>query len=56
VLQLIADGLSNGEIAARLVVTVGTVKTHVNHIFGKLDVTSRTQAIGRARALGLLDG
>jgi LuxR family maltose regulon positive regulatory protein len=55
VLQLIADGLSNGEIAARLFVTVGTVKTHVNHIFGKLDVTSRTQAIGRARALRLLD-
>jgi LuxR family maltose regulon positive regulatory protein len=54
VLQLIADGLSNAEIAARLVVTLGTVKTHVNHIFGKLDVTSRTQAIGRARGLGLL--
>jgi LuxR family maltose regulon positive regulatory protein len=56
VLQLIAAGLSNGEVATRLVVTVGTVKSHVNHIFSKLDVTSRTQAIMRARSLGLLIG
>jgi LuxR family maltose regulon positive regulatory protein len=54
VLQLIASGLSNGEVATRLVVTVGTVKSHVNRIFGKLEVASRTQAIVRARALGLL--
>ncbi len=56
VLHLIAAGLSNQEIAARLVVTVGTVKSHVNHLFGKLAVTSRTQAVARARELGLLTG
>ncbi|RIK38474.1 MAG: hypothetical protein DCC55_21030 [Chloroflexi bacterium] len=54
VLQLVAAGLSNQEIATRLVVTVGTVKSHVNHLFGKLAVTSRTQAVARGRALGLL--
>ncbi|MFN8445008.1 MAG: LuxR C-terminal-related transcriptional regulator [Caldilineaceae bacterium] len=54
VLQLVADGLSNTEIAARLIVTVGTVKTHINHIFGKLNVQSRTQAVVRGRGLGLL--
>jgi LuxR family maltose regulon positive regulatory protein len=54
VLQLIAAGLSNGEIAGRLVVTVGTVKSHVNHLFSKLGVTSRTRAIACARSLGLL--
>lgn len=51
VLELLAEGLSNGQIAARLVITVGTVKSHVNSIFGKLGVSSRTQAIARARAL-----
>ena len=54
VLELIAAGLSNPEIAARLFITVGTVKTYVNSIFGKLAVTSRTQAVARARTLGLL--
>jgi LuxR family maltose regulon positive regulatory protein len=54
VLQLIAAGLSNPEIAARLVITVGTVKTYVNTIFSKLAVTSRTQAVAQARALHLL--
>jgi LuxR family maltose regulon positive regulatory protein len=54
VLQLIADGLSNQEIAGRLVVSVSTVKTHIYHIFGKLGVRSRTQAIARARELNLL--
>jgi LuxR family maltose regulon positive regulatory protein len=46
--------LSNREIAETLFITVGTVKTHVNHIFDKLDMSSRTQAIARARELGLL--
>ncbi len=54
VLQLIADELSNQEIAQRLVVSMSTVKTHINHIFGKLDAASRKQAIARAQELGLL--
>jgi len=56
VLHLIAEGYSNQEIAARLVLGVSTVKTHINHLFQKLDVASRTQAIARGRELGLLDG
>jgi DNA-binding CsgD family transcriptional regulator len=54
VLRLMADGLSNQEIAQRLVVTVGTIKKHLNNVFGKLDVHSRTHAIARARELKLL--
>jgi LuxR family maltose regulon positive regulatory protein len=54
VLHLIAAGLSNGEIARELVIAVSTVKTHVNHIYGKLDVKSRTQAVAQAQALELL--
>jgi LuxR family transcriptional regulator, maltose regulon positive regulatory protein len=54
VLHLIADGLTNHEIAARLIIGLGTVKTHVNNIFGKLDVKNRTQAVARARELNLL--
>jgi LuxR family maltose regulon positive regulatory protein len=54
VLRLIGDGLSNHEIAAKLVIGLGTVKTHINNIFGKLDVKNRTQAVARARELNLL--
>ena len=54
VLRLVADGLSNGEIAAPLFLAVGTVKAHVHNIYGKLGVQSRTQAIARARELSLL--
>ena len=54
VLQLIAAGKSNAQIAQALVVAVSTVKAHVNHLFGKLAVTSRTQAIARAHELQLL--
>ena len=54
VLQLLAAGSSNGEIARRLVLSLGTVKKHVSNICGKLGVQSRTQAIARARALNLL--
>jgi LuxR family maltose regulon positive regulatory protein len=54
VLRLIAAGLSNREIAQELVVAMSTVKSHINHIYGKLDVKNRTQAIARARTLGLL--
>ncbi|MCI0714444.1 MAG: LuxR C-terminal-related transcriptional regulator [Chloroflexi bacterium] len=54
VLELVANGLSNQEIAAQLVVSVGTVKKHLNNIFGKLNVSNRTQAAARARDLSLL--
>jgi DNA-binding NarL/FixJ family response regulator len=54
VLALVADGDSNQEIARKLVVSLATVKTHINHIFGKLDAESRVQVVARARALGLL--
>jgi LuxR family maltose regulon positive regulatory protein len=55
VLRLIADGASNRAIAEQLVITVGTVKRHINNLFGKLGVRSRTQAISTARAMGLLE-
>jgi len=53
-LRLVAAGLSNQEIAEKLVIAVGTVKAHTASIYGKLDVRSRTQAVARARELGLL--
>jgi len=55
VLALLAAGHSNRDIARELVVTVGTVKKHTHNIYGKLQAASRTQAIARARTLGLLD-
>jgi LuxR family maltose regulon positive regulatory protein len=54
VLQLIAEGLSNREIADRLVLALSTVKVHTRNIYGKLGVHSRTQAVMRAQELGLL--
>jgi LuxR family maltose regulon positive regulatory protein len=54
VLRLIAQGLSNREISDRLYVALDTVKGHNRKIFGKLDVQRRTEAIARARELGLL--
>lgn len=53
-LQLMAAGLSNQEIADRLFITLGTVKSHANHIFGKLGVQGRVKAINRARELALI--
>jgi LuxR family maltose regulon positive regulatory protein len=55
VLELVAAGLSNAEIAGELYLSVGTVKAHVHHIFGKLLVRNRSQAVARARELRLLD-
>jgi LuxR family maltose regulon positive regulatory protein len=54
VLQLIAAGKTNRQIATELFVSVGTVKTHVNNVYGKLEVHSRTQAFARARELDLI--
>jgi LuxR family maltose regulon positive regulatory protein len=54
VLRLIAEGLTNREIAARLFLALNTVKAHTRNIYGKLGVHSRTQAVARARTMGLL--
>jgi LuxR family maltose regulon positive regulatory protein len=53
VLQLIAEGLTNQEVAAKLFLSLNTVKVHTRNIYGKLDAHSRTQAVARARALGI---
>jgi len=53
VLQLVAEGLTNPEIAARLYLSLNTVKAHTRNFYGKLDVHSRVQAVARARALGI---
>jgi ATP/maltotriose-dependent transcriptional regulator MalT len=54
VLALLAAGATNQQIAGELVVALETVKKHVSHILGKLGAANRTQAVARARALGLL--
>ena len=54
VLRLIANGMSNREIARELFVSLGTVKKHVNNIYIKFDAHSRTQAIVTARKHNLL--
>ena len=56
VLRLLADGLSQKEIAAQLVISSKTVAAHVQHILGKLGVHSRTQAVALAYRRGLLNG
>jgi LuxR family transcriptional regulator, maltose regulon positive regulatory protein len=52
--QLLAAGATNRAVAKELVVTLDTVKRHISHLFGKLEVANRTQAVARARELGLL--
>ena len=54
VLRLIAEGLSNQEISERLFLALNTVKGHNQIIFDKLQVQRRTEAVARARELGLL--
>ena len=54
VLKLIAEGLSNPEIAEKLFLSVGTVKTHVKHIYGKLNVDDRVRAASKAREIGII--
>ena len=54
VLQLVAEGLTNPEIAAKLFISLNTVKVHTRNINGKLDAHNRTQAVARARMLGIL--
>jgi ATP/maltotriose-dependent transcriptional regulator MalT len=54
VLSLMSEGLSNQEIAERLFVSLNTIKTHSSNLFEKLDVKRRTQAIEKAKRLGLL--
>ena len=54
VLRLLAEGLSNREIAERLVITEGTVKNHVSNLIAKLNVRDRTQAILKAQEFGLI--
>jgi LuxR family maltose regulon positive regulatory protein len=55
VLQLLAQGAPNPEIAQELVITVDTVKRHVSHIFAKLGAKNRIQAVKQAQKLGLLE-
>jgi DNA-binding NarL/FixJ family response regulator len=55
VLSSLADGRSNHEIALAMFVSAATVKTHLTHIYGKLGVRSRHEALARAVALGLLN-
>jgi LuxR family maltose regulon positive regulatory protein len=54
VLRLIEAGMSNKEIAQTLIISPGTVKKHLNNIYGKLNVHSRTQALAQAKTLQLL--
>jgi LuxR family maltose regulon positive regulatory protein len=54
VLHLMALGRTNPEIARQLIVSPGTVKAHTASIYRKLDVANRTEAVARARQLGIL--
>jgi len=54
VLRLVAEGASNGDVAARLHISDATVKSHLVHVFSKLGVSSRTAAVSEARSLGML--
>ena len=53
-LTLLAKGLSNREISERIFVSEHTVKKHLSNLYGKLEVTRRTQAISKAKQLGII--
>jgi LuxR family maltose regulon positive regulatory protein len=55
VLQLIAEGMTNQEVGSLLFLSLNTIKVHTRNIYSKLNVSNRTQAVTKARALGLLD-
>ncbi|MGB7540285.1 MAG: LuxR C-terminal-related transcriptional regulator [Anaerolineales bacterium] len=55
ILRLLAKGLSNAQIAQRLVIALATVKRHIQNIYGKLGVNSRTQAVAEGREKGLIE-
>lgn len=54
-LRLLAEGLTNRQIADRLTAVIGTVKAHSSNIYGKLGVSSRTQAVARAKELNVIE-
>jgi LuxR family transcriptional regulator, maltose regulon positive regulatory protein len=54
VLRMLAAGRSNQAIASQLVVTLDTFKKHVSHLLGELGAANRTEAVARARQLGLI--
>jgi LuxR family maltose regulon positive regulatory protein len=54
VMLLMAQGLSNPEISEKLYLSLNTVKAHSRNIYGKLDVHNRTQAVTKARMLGII--
>jgi LuxR family maltose regulon positive regulatory protein len=56
VLQLLAKGLTNQAVADRLVLSIHTIKAHTRSIYSKLAVNNRTQAVDRARTLGIISG
>jgi LuxR family maltose regulon positive regulatory protein len=56
ILRYMATGATNQAIADQLFITVGTVKSHINHILGKLEARNRTEAVARARESGLFEG
>jgi len=55
IIRLLEKGETNQQIASVLFITVGTVKSHINHILTKLDAANRTQAVAKARALGFVE-
>jgi len=55
ILQLLADGLSNGDVGARLLISQETVKSHVRHILAKLDADTRTHAVAIALRDAIID-